>query len=397
MKQARNIVLHSFDALLRNVKSTPIKGYAGVSGLGMKFGLVFLLYAFAFAFMGKDPWYGAYEFEWTQGVIALLISFFVVTTLAFDWEILGTTKGPNCLLSLILMIPFSLFTGRIMGKNVHSEFEMSLLGGALDQVKNLSGFLGLTSMIPNWMQEVFSSPGTALILLGVCGALAVRNKIAQKGLLLSALLLPFLTSFAYEPKVSYWFVGGMLFMFCGIAIQYLDMNRYHWSAVIISSFENVLDVAERESLIRVMEYVRKHGRMTDKALYAIISRCYRDQHQIADADFYHISLGIAQRLVAEHGLLKMHTTNDGQYFVINERIFVRDNVLAEIIRWPRNLIIGIVGILWLLSPIDIMPDTLPGGTIDDALISVLGFSPLMQQIGRGIRQRGEGIDGGDPD
>jgi hypothetical protein len=366
-----------------------IRTSAGVSGFGWKFATVFLLYAFAFALMGIDPWYGGgYRFEWTQGVFVLLISFFIVTTMAFDWKILGPTMGSNCLLSLFLIVPFSLFAGRIMGKAAHTELEWSVLGEVIDKVKGLSGVLGLTSMIPKWVQEIFSSPGMAILLVGVCVALAVKNKTAQKGLLLTALLVPFMSAFAYEPQVSSWFIIGMILMFTGMGLQFMDMNKYHWDAVLLSTFKAVKDVAERKSSIRIMEHVRKHGRITDRTLYSIARRCYQEDHKVDAMKLPEITLALAQRLVAEHGLLGMQMTNEGQYFVRNKKLFVVESKLEEIIRWPRNAIICVIAILWMLSPIDILPDALPGGTIDDALIAFLGFSPFMQQVVGAMQHRG---------
>jgi hypothetical protein len=306
----------------KKMKEPSIRTVAGVPGFGWKFATVFLLYAFAFALMGKDPWYGGGDhFKWTQGVFVLLISFFIVTTLAFDWKILGPARGSNCLLSLFLIVPFSLFAGRIMGKAAHTELEWSLLGEVIDKVKGLSGFMGLTSIIPKWIQEIFSSPGTAILLVGVCAALAVKNKAAQKGLLLTALLVPFMSAFAYEPQVSYWFIIGMVLMFTGMALQFMDMNKYHWDAVLLATFRAVRDEAERKSSIRIMEYVRKHGRVYDRTLYSIAKRCYHDEHRVEVAQLPEITLGLAQRLVAGHGLLAMHTTNEGQYFVLNDKLF----------------------------------------------------------------------------
>ena len=48
---------------------------------------------------------------------------------------------------------------------------------------------------------------------------------------------------------------------------------------------------------------------------------------------------------------------------------------------PRKLITGVLAVLWLLSPADIIPDAIPAlGVIDDAFIVMMAGNPLHQDL-----------------
>jgi len=99
---------------------------------------------------------------------------------------------------------------------------------------------------------------------------------------------------------------------------------------------------------------------------------------------------ILQRLVHDHGLLILENTKEGTFLIPDLKRFETTNELAAICRWPRNCVVLFVALVWIVSPIDIIPDFMPLGVVDDAVIAYLGFSPFAQQIISSFRRRERG-------
>ena len=50
---------------------------------------VAVLYIFALGFMATDPWFGNDLFAFNHGLFAALLSFVMVSAVAFEWNLLG--------------------------------------------------------------------------------------------------------------------------------------------------------------------------------------------------------------------------------------------------------------------------------------------------------------------
>ncbi|MEM7396489.1 MAG: hypothetical protein AAF492_29505, partial [Verrucomicrobiota bacterium] len=186
--------------------------------------LVTACYFMAIGFMGRDPWFGDQYFAWNQGVIVILLSFIVVSTLCFEWHLMGRTEGVNVFLQLFLIFPFALFLGRIIGKPWNYSGKEGLLGDAVGFVTGVLNASGISSLVPRAFQDMFSSPGLTAFFILVCLALSVGSRKATRvGLLITAILIPLASTFAYMPRPSSSFYMGAGFMFLGAGLQYLDV------------------------------------------------------------------------------------------------------------------------------------------------------------------------------
>ena len=360
-----------------------IKWSPGIDSIwSPKWILVALMYIFAIAFMAKDPWYGSEMFSWNQGFIVILLSFLIVTTICFEWNFMGKAEGINLILQLFLIFPFALFLGRIIGKPIDYSIDTTVIGIFKEAVQFTMNTIGLSSFIPKSFQEIFTSPSLAILFIFICAALSFgKKKSSRIGLLLTALIVPLVSTLAYQPRPSFYFFIGCLFLAAGAAMQSLDVNSYVCDINIIKRLKHVMDEAERRSCIRITKRAIEEEAVSEKTVCEIIRRCYSNNSDCNPETIPVITRAIAHRLIHEHGLLNISISSEGIFLIPTNNIFVYDSLLSEVALWPRSLVLAIIAIIWWLSPIDIIPDSIPFiGTVDDFIILFLAGAPLFKQL-----------------
>ena len=96
-----------------------------------------------------------------------------------------------------------------------------------------------------------------------------------------------------------------------------------------------------------------------------------------------IAQAISHRLVREHRILELHGDERGLFLVPYAGIFKIDSIFDEIAIWIRKILLTVIVIIWLISPIDLFPDSIPFlGAIDDALIALVGAGQWVGTIKR---------------
>ena len=346
-------------------------------------------YLFAVGFMAHDPWFGDRYFAWNQGVIVMLLSFIVVSTMCFEWHLMGRTEGINVILQFLLIFPFSLFLGRIIGRPWSYSGNQGLLGEAASFIKDALNTSGISGLIPRPIQELFSSPGLAVFLVFICAALSFGSRKSTRiGLLITAIIIPFASALSYAPRPSPGFYVGVMLMLFGTGLQFLDVSRYVCDVNILTRLKHVDDEAERKCSIRIAKRAFEEGRVTEQTALEIVRRCYTEQHGFEPDSVPLIARSLCHRLVHEHGLLSVHLSSDGLFLAPAKNLYIYDSLLAEVALWPRSIILGSIAVIWWLSPLDIIPDAVPFvGTVDDFLIMLLGGMPLMRQIASARNRR----------
>lgn len=353
--------------------------------------LVALAYIFAIGFMARDPWFGQRFFVWNHGLLAILISFIIVATVSFEWHLLGRPEGINVFLQALLIFPFSLFLGRIIGKPWNYHNQTGLIGDAMSMIKDLLRLSGVNSVIPKAFQEIFASPGLAFLLIVVCVALSFgQRKSTRIGLLLTALLVPFIQSILNTPRPSLSFIIGAMLMLLGVIGQYMDVASYVCDRNILRRLRQVRDDAERSCSIRIVKRALQDGQIAEQSVLEIIRRNYTDGYGVPAEDIPVIARSLSHRLVYEHGLLTVHLSSDGLFLAPARSLSTYDSLLSEVSLWPRSILLGALAIFWWLMPLDIIPDAMPVvGTIDDILLLVLGGLPLFHQLAGSHRRQFE--------
>ena len=79
-------------------------------------------------------------------------------------------------------------------------------------------------------------------------------------------------------------------------------------------------------------------------------------------------------MMNEFNLITMKLTHNGIVAMPDYKLYNCDNILSHIAIFPRVAVVLFLTALFLLSPVDIIPDSLPLiGVLDDMALTVISF------------------------
>ena len=370
----------------RLLKTPRVDASGGVRGLSdPRWAVVALAYAGAALLMAQDPWYGTDLFAWTQGILVLLLTLVLVATAVFDWQLLGPTRGINLVLHALLCCPVALLLGRLLaqpGAPVPSEPAAWFPGIAEALSQALSG--AATVLPPfvvnlfNLLREIFTSLGLVLFILVAAIALEVRGLGWRLGLLGVALMVPASAALAWSPHPSLAFLGGTILLAFGIAIQAADMSRIAVEQAILRRLADVHDVAERRAALGLALWAVRHGPVSETQVALHVQQAWLASNLDAESR-RQIAYGLTLRLVRVWEVLELVGTPKGMHLVISPRLLRQSHPLAPLAIVPRRLVLGIVALLYVLSPIDLIPDAIPiVGNLDDLALALATAWPWLR-------------------
>lgn len=356
----------------------------GVAGIGdPRWIAVALCYIAAIALMGQDPWYGDKYFTYNQGIFVGMLAIFLVA--GFSWEIylLGRPVGINLILHALLIVPVALLIGRIAGLPPAPESSYGLLGQLKDYVVNLKDSIGVGSIIPVWIQDIFRNPGILLLIFFTSIAFTQKKPGRRFALVAVAFLIPALKTLSHDPRPSFLFGLGFIAMLAGIALQFNKYSDIIGLQNILSRLHAVDDRLEFKCSLRIAKRAVIDGFITEDGVMAIVQREYGKQYDVDAPTAGAIAQAISHRLVREHRILELHGDERGFFMAPYPAIFKIESLFDEIAVWIRKIIITGIAVIWLVSPIDLFPDSIPIlGAIDDALITLVGAAQWLDTLKR---------------
>jgi hypothetical protein len=358
--------------------------FAGVAGIGdPKWIAVALLYVAAIALMGQDPWYGEKYFTYNQGIFVGILAILLVA--GFCWEIylLGRPAGINLVLHCLLVLPVALLIGRIAGLPTAPEASYGLLGTLKDYVVSLRDASGLGSIIPLWIQDVFRSPGILLLIFFTSIAFTQKKANRRFALVAVAFLIPALQTLSHDPRPSLAFGLGFIALLAGIVMQFNKYGDIVGQQNILRRLHAVDDRLEYKCSLRIAKRTVEDGFITEDGVLALVQREYGRQKALDSLSVRGIAQAISHRLVREHRILELYGDERGFFLIPCSDILTVESLFDEIAVWLRKIIITGIAVIWLISPIDLFPDSIPVlGAVDDVLISLVGAAQWLDTIKR---------------
>ena len=172
-------------------------------------------------------------------------------------------------------------------------------------------------------------------------------------------------------------------MIAGIVLQISKYGDIVSQKNVLNRLRLVDDRLELKCSLRIAKRTVEDGFITEDGVFAVVQREYAKQF---DPDFISIR-GIAQaishRLVREHRILELYGDERGFFLVPYPGILKIESLFDEIAVWIRKIIITGIAVIWLISPIDLFPDSIPViGAIDDALITLVGAAQWLDTLKR---------------
>jgi hypothetical protein len=357
---------------------------AGVAGIGdLKWIAVALCYIAAIALMGQDPWYGDKYFTYNQGIFVGILAVLMVA--GFCWEIylLGRPGGINLVLHCLLILPVALLIGRLAGLPPEPEASYGLLGQLKNFIGSLKDVSGIESILPFWIQDIFRNPAILLLIFFTSVAFTQKKASRRFALVVVAFLIPVMQTLTHDPRPSIAFGLGFVAMLTGIALQFSRYGDIIGQQNVLSRLQAVDDRLELRCSLRIAKRTVEDGFITEDGVLAIVQRAYSKQLDLDPLAVRGIAQAISHRLVREHRVLELRGDERGFFLIPYEALFKIESLFDEISVWIRKIIITGVAIIWIISPIDLFPDSVPVlGAIDDALIALVGAGQWLGTVKR---------------
>jgi hypothetical protein len=357
---------------------------SGVAGIGdPKWIAVSLCYIAAIALMGQDPWYGDKYFTYNQGIFVGILAVLMVA--GFCWEIylLGRPDGINLVLHCLLILPVALLIGRVAGLPPEPEVSYGLLGQLKETIGHLKDASGIEGVLPFWIQDIFRNPSILLLIFFTSVAFTQRKAARRFALVVVAFLIPIMQTLTHDPRPSIAFGLGFVAMLAGIALQFSKYGDIIGQQNVLSRLVTVDDRLELKCSLRIAKQTVEDGFITEDGVLAIVQREYSRQLDPDPLAVRGIAQAISHRLVREHRILELRGDERGFFLIPYEGLLKVESLFDEISVWIRKIIITGIAIIWLISPIDLFPDSIPFlGAIDDALIALVGAGQWVGPIKR---------------
>jgi hypothetical protein len=356
----------------------------GIAGIyDPKWIFVALCYIAAIALMGQDPWYGDKQFTYNQGIFVGILAFLIVAGFCWESYLLGRPNGINLVLHFLLIIPLALLIGRIAGLPPALETSYGFLGQLKGYVSHLKDEIGFGSIVPHWIQDVFRNPGILLLIFFTSIAFTQQKSSRRFALIVVAFLIPSVQTLSHDPKPSIQFGIGCLAMLIGIALQYSRYGNIVGQQNILNRLHAVDDRSELISSLRISKRAAEDGFITEDGVLAVVHREYGKTLDLDQLTVRGIAQALSYRLVREHRVLELHGDERGFFLIPYANIFKIDSIFDEIAVWIRKIILTGLVVIWLISPIDFFPDSIPIiGALDDALITLVGASQWLDTFRR---------------
>jgi hypothetical protein len=357
------------------------------SALNWRFTAALCLHALACLFFAETGASG--PFVWSQLFFSGVIAFVVATTICWQWRLFG---DPTRLANLVPHVAFFL-SGMFFVNRLFAKTDYSLLDQVVAAARGLAR--SVVSWFPQVVFDILHSPGIAVLFLGVCLALVFRRVWALGFLLLVLLVAVLLAMSGDDFRNPVAFLLGLACMVGALGLQNSDpLARSFWSRVHDRLKGDAVLRADAELKVRLLKRLWELERpLGEMECVGVVSRALGMKADTPEA-----------RQITGHVVMQM-VLQDQLAIVLQDQAGVRlalrpDLASSSRIDWlaaaasiPKALLMALIALVWVVSPIDLIPDATPVlGSLDDATVAVLSTLNLIQALrGTGDGEPGIGV------
>lgn len=325
-----------------------------------KFFAALLLQFASMVFFLRDPWFGKVMFlgetSLTLAVVALVL------LAAFAWEecLFGPPAGANLLLQLTLLVPFYFYLYRIVGISPIAPVS-GLLPEAVHQ------FVAEHAWRP--ISEIFDNPALLLVILTLMFALCFRSRTVRIGTVGLPLFYFTVRGFTLDGGSAVFYLPAVGCLCAALALQYCPYDRIVLYGNIKRALDIETDPAGYRAMLKIAVECCKHGELGEEGVLHLV----REEYPSAEGEeLRRTAAGLLSRLIHRHRLLELVSDGNGFRLVPNPGIRRVSSPLAGVAQVPRVVFALLLAVLWMLSPIDLIPDAVPlFGVVDDVGVTLL--------------------------
>lgn len=354
----------------------------GISGFGdYRFWLALVFYGASLPLFFE----GGMSWDSFQLAMPFLIAFVIVTTVAWDYRIIGNPNDAHCLvLHTAFLVSLIFLLNRLISANDFAP-RMDILSGmgafVFETTRNLPyvhDLFGIFDFVLKWL-------GFAIVLFFVSGAIIFSQRIALALLFLFGLFTVAL-SVGRSLDSSLWSLFlGIILMILAFRLQMEDERKNRFWNRVAEALRRAgprprMDMSIKTSLLRLMGEEKAVSEKQIRGLVAAKLNCRSDDPRLSP-----VCARIADQLASQDGLAESRDGNQGWRFVLTLPEESADfyTVCARVVR-----IIVTLGfcIIYILSPIDLIPDATPVfGVVDDMLLGAVGLLSVIKTVYGGNR------------
>lgn len=348
-----------------------------------RFFIVLLLYIGALTVFARDPFFQNNGiFVYRQGIVTVFFAF--VLTASLNWEMLlfGRVAGGNLLLQLMQLPPLTLLLARL------TAFPSEPIGpkGAVQKFYQFlhtvdQETINFTGSLPAWLGDLFSNWRISLCFMLILFFLSFRNLQLKLGLLLSILMILF--GSAAAQGLSLCLIGGTVLLIAGYAFQFCRFDRviFFENAVRRIARSGPCDSMLSSVMLSAVTAFYESGRVSRPQLLQLVQSVYAEQYPLSGNDLQLIAAEVVRKMVYQYSLAEVHSSADGEFLAPNPRLFRYDNLLGMAAVAPRLLLTAVFAILWIMLPVDLIPDGIPlFGVLDDAAVALISGFALQKAL-----------------
>ncbi len=345
----------------------------GITGLNsIRFYLVFVLYSASFLVLMRDPFFFQYGvFTYSQGIVPLLLAYLVVATICWELSFFGKSSGVNLLLHVLMIAPIALVMARIcVGASSESK---PFLKSVMDFVgKQEFGILGsLNDMIPQWMMDIFCNWKISVFFVLFVGSQCLKRLAFRLSMMVTMFIIPIFSTLQSGADMRFFALGGVLLL-AGMSLQFCRYDSIIYFENVATKLRGGGDKTMLLTIMKVMVQLHERERLSDVNLIHLVRTEYEKVGDFSEADHRLIAAKLTQMMMYEYNLVRVRNDADGPYIVATEALYRNNGLLTELTLFPKIAVMLVIAIIWVLLPIDAIPDATPIiGTLDDVLVTMV--------------------------
>ena len=365
------------------ITSPAPEGRGVASMTALRFFAVLFLYIAALIVIARDPFFQHNGiFVYRQGIVTVFFAF--VLTASLNWEMLlfGRVAGGNLILQLMQLPALTLLLARLTAfpsKPIGPKGILQNLFQYLHSVEQDT--LNLTGSVPAWLSDLVGNWRISLCFMLILFFLSFRNLQLKLGLLLSILIILFGSAIAQG--LSIWLIGGTVLLIAGYTFQFCRYDRviFFENAVRRIARSGPCDSLLSSVMFSVLSAFYENGRVSRQQLLQLIQGVYAENYPLHGNDLQLIAGEIVRKMVYQYGLAQVHFSSEGEFLAPNPRLFRYDNLLGMAAIAPRLLLTASFAIVWIMLPVDLIPDGIPlFGVLDDAVVALISGFALQKAL-----------------